>query len=96
MVLLLRSDINRKHDLVDVIFLVISTKMAGEEGWRDIETYGDSKVVWLKQYCSFHGGIPRCHVLNMLKQHNCSAPSRRNKLKKAGWNENYRAEAFFG
>jgi hypothetical protein len=31
-----RSDINRKHDLVDVMFLVISAIMAGAEGWRDI------------------------------------------------------------
>ena len=38
------SDINRKHDLVDVIFLVISAIMAGAEGWQDIETYGDSKA----------------------------------------------------
>ena len=37
----IRSDINLKHDLVDVIFLVISTIMAGAgagagaEGWRE-------------------------------------------------------------
>lgn len=36
-----RSDINRKYDLVDVIFLVISAIMAGTEGWQDVETYGD-------------------------------------------------------
>ncbi|MND87178.1 hypothetical protein D3C87_1394850 [compost metagenome] len=31
----IRSDINLKHDLVDVIFLVISAIMAGAEGWRE-------------------------------------------------------------
>ncbi len=36
-----RSDINRKHDLVDVMFLVISAIMSGAEGWRDIETYAN-------------------------------------------------------
>lgn len=36
----------------------------------------------------------RRFVMNMLKQHNCGAPSQRNKLKKAGWDDNYRAEVF--
>lgn len=58
-----RSDINQKHDLVDVIFLVISAIMAGAEGWRDIETYGDSKQDWLKQYRPFTNGIPRRHTI---------------------------------
>ncbi|MGL6600023.1 transposase family protein [Aeromonas veronii] len=33
-----RSEINRKHNLVDVMFLVISAIMSGAEGWNDIET----------------------------------------------------------
>ncbi|MGV7960439.1 ISAs1 family transposase [Photorhabdus tasmaniensis] len=35
-------------------------------------------------------------VLNMLKQCDCGAPSQRNKLKKAGWSDDYRARVFFG
>ncbi|PHM77116.1 hypothetical protein Xcab_02290 [Xenorhabdus cabanillasii JM26] len=35
-------------------------------------------------------------VLNMVKQCNCGAPSQRNKLKKAGWSDDYRAQVFFG
>ena len=58
-----RSDINRKHDLVDVIFLVISAIMAGAEGWQDIETYGDSKAEWLCKYRPFTHGIPRRHTI---------------------------------
>lgn len=38
-----RSDTNKKHDLVDVIFLVISAVMAGAEDWQDIQLYGESK-----------------------------------------------------
>ena len=53
-----RSDINRKHDLVDVMFLVINAIMSGAEGWRDIETYGNSKADWLRQYRPFAKG--RC------------------------------------
>lgn len=58
-----RSDINRKHDLVDVMFLVISAIMAGAEGWRDIQTFGDSKADWLRLYRPFTHGIPRRHTI---------------------------------
>ncbi|CDH04901.1 hypothetical protein XBO1_1530005 [Xenorhabdus bovienii str. oregonense] len=34
-------------------------------------------------------------VLNMVKQCDCGAPSQRNKLKKAGWSDDYRAQVFF-
>lgn len=58
-----RSGINQRHDLVDVMFLIISAIMAGAEGWRDIETYGDAKASWLKQYRGFEHGIPRRHTI---------------------------------
>ncbi|KZW98362.1 transposase, partial [Pseudoalteromonas luteoviolacea] len=48
-----RSDINQKHDLVDIIFLVVSAIIAGAEGWQDIETYGDAKKDWLTKYRPF-------------------------------------------
>jgi len=38
----------------------------------------------------------RRFVMNMLKQCHCGAPSQRNKLKKAGWSDDYRAQVFFG
>jgi len=58
-----RSDINRKHDLVDVMFLVISAIMAGAEGWRDIQTFGEAKADWLRLYRPFTHGIPRRHTI---------------------------------
>ncbi|BCM75486.1 hypothetical protein KAM448_36210 [Aeromonas caviae] len=58
-----RSEINRKHNLVDVMFLVISAIMSGAEGWNDIETYGDSKIDWLRQHRPFANGIPRRHTV---------------------------------
>lgn len=45
-----RSEINKKHDLVDVMLLVICIIMIGAEGWQDIETYGDSKSDWLEHF----------------------------------------------
>ena len=38
----------------------------------------------------------RRFVMNMLKQCDCGAPSQKVKLKKAGWNDDYRARIFFG
>ncbi|PWI34217.1 ISAs1 family transposase, partial [Vibrio albus] len=38
----------------------------------------------------------RRFVMNMLKQCHCGVPSQRNKLKKAGWSDDYRAQVFFG
>ncbi|MGU5725797.1 ISAs1 family transposase, partial [Aeromonas caviae] len=38
----------------------------------------------------------RRFVLNIIKQSDCGAPSQRNKLKKASWDDNYRAQLFFG
>ncbi len=38
----------------------------------------------------------RRFVMNMLRQCNCGAPSQRNKLKKAGWDDDYRERVFFG
>lgn len=58
-----RSDINQKHHLIDVIFLVISAITSGCEGWQDIETYGDEKLHWLRQYRPFTHGIPRRHTI---------------------------------
>ena len=58
-----RSSINQKHDLVDIIFLVISAITAGSEGWQDIETYGEHKLEWLRKYRPFAHGIPRRHTI---------------------------------
>lgn len=58
-----RSDINQKHDLIDVIFLVISAIASGCEGWQDIEYYGEEKLDWLRRYRPFEHGIPRRHTI---------------------------------
>jgi hypothetical protein len=38
----------------------------------------------------------RRFVMNILKQCDCGTPSQKVKLKKAGWNDDYRARIFFG
>jgi predicted transposase YbfD/YdcC len=58
-----RSDINQKHNLIDVIFLVISAITSGCEVWQDIEYYGEEKLDWLRKYRPFEHGIPRRHTI---------------------------------
>ncbi|MFA0350785.1 transposase family protein, partial [Vibrio sp. 10N.222.55.C6] len=58
-----QSSINQKHDLVDIIFLVISDITAGSEGWQDIERYGEHKLEWLRKYRTFAHGTPRRHTV---------------------------------
>jgi len=54
-----RSHINRKHDLLDILFLTISAILSGSEGWEGIEAFGHIKLDWLKKYRDFENGIPR-------------------------------------
>ncbi len=32
-----RSDINKKHELIDVIFLVFAAVLSGASGWKSIQ-----------------------------------------------------------
>ena len=43
-----RRDINKKHALLDILFLTVSAVMSGAEGWKDIKEFGDEKLDWLQ------------------------------------------------
>ncbi len=53
-----RSPINRKHNLLDIMFVTVSAVMSGAEGWKDIKDFGDTKLQWLRQFRDFEHGIP--------------------------------------
>ena len=53
-----RSTINRRHDLLDVVFLTVSAVLSGAQGWKDIKDFGDIKLDWLRQFRGFENGIP--------------------------------------
>lgn len=53
-----RTNINVKHELLDVLFLSVSGVLSGAEGWKDIKDFGDQKLDWLRQYRKFENGIP--------------------------------------
>jgi hypothetical protein len=45
-----RDDKNKKHELMDILFLVIAAVISGAEGWEAIEAFGQEKLNWLWCY----------------------------------------------
>ena len=63
-----RKDINKRHDLLDVVFLVLSGVLSGASGWKSIQDFGDDQLEWLRQHRKFENGIPRRHcIANIIK-----------------------------
>ncbi len=63
-----RSDINKKHHLIDVVFLVFSAVLSGASGWKSIQEFGELQLDWLKQHRPFAHGIPKRHcIANIIK-----------------------------
>lgn len=63
-----RQSINKKHDLIDVIFLVFSAVLSGATGWKAIEVFGDAQLDWLRHHRAFGNGVPRRHcIANIVK-----------------------------
>ncbi|HAT8752936.1 TPA: ISAs1 family transposase, partial [Legionella pneumophila] len=48
-----RSEINQRHNLLDILFLAGTAVMSGAEGWKDIKDFGEEKLDWLRQYRDF-------------------------------------------
>ena len=53
-----RGHINGRHDLLDIMFLSMAATLSGAEGWKDIKTFGDAKLDWLRKFRGFEAGIP--------------------------------------
>ena len=53
-----RSHINKKHELLDIVFLTVVAILSGAEGWKDIKQFGDKKLDWLRKFRKFESGIP--------------------------------------
>ncbi len=39
-----RTDINVKHDLIDVMFLTLSAVLSGADGWKSIKEFGEMQL----------------------------------------------------
>lgn len=66
-----RIERTRVHELLDILVLSVLAVMCGAEGWEDIETFGKTRIGWLKQFLKLKHGIPShdtiSRVFRMLK-----------------------------
>ncbi len=53
-----RSKGNFKHELLDIIFLVVSATVSSCNDWESIEVFGESQLKWLRKYYPFKNGVP--------------------------------------
>lgn len=53
-----RVERTKRHKLIDIITIAISSVICGADGWVGIETYGHAKQKWLKQFLELPHGIP--------------------------------------
>lgn len=53
-----RIDRTKAHHLIDIIVITVLAVICGADGWVDVETFGDEREEWLKQFLSLSNGIP--------------------------------------
>lgn len=59
-----RSSGNFKHELLDIIFLVVTATVSSCNDWESIEVFGESQLPWLRKYYPFKNGIPSHDTMN--------------------------------
>jgi hypothetical protein len=53
-----RSEINRAHNLLDMVVIAIIAVICGANDWAAVEMFGRSKEEWLKTFLELPSGIP--------------------------------------
>jgi predicted transposase YbfD/YdcC len=53
-----RSDRTKEHKLIDIVTIAICAVICGADTWVGIETSGQAKYKWLKQFLELPNGIP--------------------------------------
>lgn len=61
-----RKDINKTYELTDIVFLTMAAALSGAVGWKDIQVFGEAKLVWLRQFRPFTSGIPTRHSIGRI------------------------------
>ncbi len=49
---------NFRHELMDMIFLVIAAVVSGADDWEEIALFGRAQIDWLRKYAPFKNGTP--------------------------------------
>lgn len=55
---------NFKHELIEIIFLVISAVVSGCNDWETIAVFGESQLKWLRKYYPYKNGVPSHDTIN--------------------------------
>jgi predicted transposase YbfD/YdcC len=53
-----RIDRTKEHKLIEIVTIAICAVICGADTWVGIETYGQAKYKWLKQFWELPNGIP--------------------------------------
>lgn len=53
-----RKDINKKHLMIDMLFITLCAVISGVRSWEDIEEFAIDREDWLRKYISLPNGIP--------------------------------------
>lgn len=53
-----RIERTKLYPLSEILFVVLSGSICGAESWRDFVLFGEERLSFLQEYCSFENGIP--------------------------------------
>lgn len=53
-----RIDRSKRHELLDIIFIVICAVICGADNWVEIEAFGKAQEHWLRRFLALPNGIP--------------------------------------
>jgi hypothetical protein len=53
-----RSHVNKKHELAEIIILIVLGVIGGCDSWVEIELFGKTKFDFLRTFLSLKNGIP--------------------------------------
>lgn len=59
-----RTDINKRHKLIDIVTISICAVLCGADTWDEIEEFGDSRHEWLHSFLELPHGIPSHDTFN--------------------------------
>ena len=57
-------DKNKRHNLIEIIFITICAVICNADKWEDVEDFGKAKLSWLKRYLELPHDIPSHDTFN--------------------------------
>lgn len=57
---------NYRYPFIELLFLCVSAVVSDAKSWNQIVLFGESKLLWLRQYYPYENGIPSPDVLERL------------------------------